>query len=196
MMTYIQTNTKTIRLNSLPVIRRMEKDDLQPVMEIDRLSFNLPWSESAYQYELFENPNSRLWVAEVPQPDGKSCVVGMIVVWLILDETHIATLAVHPDYRQKGVAQQLLTTALIQIIHEGSSLATLEVRANNIIGQRLYRQFGFVIVGNRPRYYRDNNEDAIIMTVNGLGNEYLHWLESGARQIQSDIQPAISGDAC
>jgi ribosomal-protein-alanine N-acetyltransferase len=101
----------------------------------------------------------------------------MVVVWLIVDEAHIATLAVHPDYRGRRIARRLVKVALKEAILRGMNQATLEVRANNLAAQNLYRQLGFEIVGNRPRYYRDNNEDALIMTVSGLGQSYLDWLE-------------------
>jgi len=97
----------------------------------------------------------------------------VIVVWFIIDEAHIATLAVHPSYRGFGVAKCLLTTALKSALDKGMKLATLEVRANNHAAQALYRHFGFENVGQRRRYYRDNNEDAIIMTLNHLDNSII-----------------------
>ena len=56
--------------------------------------------------------------------------------------------------------------------------STLEVRASNLVAQKLYEKFSYHVVGQRPRYYRDNNEDAILMTVKGLGPAYLQWLET------------------
>lgn len=146
----------------------MVEADLPQVLEIDQQSFSMPWPLSAYYYELRENPNSLLWVAETETAAMDCKVVGMIVVWLVVDEAHIATLAVNPHYRQRGIARDLLTWALKAIVQKGFCIATLEVRAGNIAAQNLYRTFGFQIVGCRPRYYRDNNEDALIMTVEGL----------------------------
>ncbi len=160
------------------LIRPMCKEDLAQVRAIDHLSFSLPWPEQAFSYELFENPAARLWVAEVKSDEGRELVVGMIVVWLVLDEAHIATLAVHPEYRRRGIAKQLLATALYHTMHEGARRAMLEVRAGNLIAQSLYRQFGFVVVGRRPRYYRDNDEDAILMTLHHMDASYARWLES------------------
>lgn len=160
------------------IIRSMCKDDLEQVRAIDRLSFSLPWPEQAYAYELFENPRARLWVAEVRNIEGKPQVVGVIVIWLILDEAHIASLAVHPDFRQQGIAKQLLIAALRGAIKEGARQATLEVRAGNYIAQNLYRQFGFVVVGRRPRYYLDNQEDAVLMTLHHIDETYMQWLEA------------------
>lgn len=158
-------------------IRPMQMSDLAQVHAIDQHSFSMPWPASAYEYEINENPYSLLWVAEVSPEGGAPMVVGIVVVWLILDEAHIASIAVRPDYRSQGIAQKLLITALRGAIQKGSQLATLEVRAQNLIAQRLYRRFKFEVIGRRVRYYRDNNEDALIMTLTRLGSEYLEWLD-------------------
>jgi ribosomal-protein-alanine N-acetyltransferase len=160
-------------------IRTMQPDDLAQVVAIDQLSFSLPWPENAYRYELFENPGSLLWVAEKVNAAQRQ-IVGMIVVWLIIDEAHIATIAIHPDHRGQGIAAELMATGLAGAIRKQMSSATLEVRLNNMPAQKLYQRFRFEVVGKRVRYYRDNNEDALIMTVDGLGADYLNWLERGA----------------
>ena len=110
--------------NALPAavrIRPMRLEDIDAVIQIDRLSFSLPWPASAFRHELVENPTSLLWVAEVDSPEGGRCVVGAVVVWMILDEAHIATLAVHPDYRRRGISRQLLVTVLRQAIERGAT---------------------------------------------------------------------------
>ena len=170
----LQANDATI------LIRRMQAADLPQVHAIDKISFTMPWPESAYRYELFENLSSLLWVAEAQEQGGASRLVAMVVVWLVVDEAHIATIAVHPDYRGQGIAQELLCVALIESIEKGMHSATLEVRARNLTAQRLYRRFRFVEAGVRPRYYRDNFEDALIMTANKLDRDYLQWLKDGA----------------
>jgi len=159
------------------IIRPMRQEDLAQVLAIDQASFSLPWPESAYRYELNENRNSLLWVAETTLPGSQLFIVGMVVVWLVLDEAHIATLAVHPAYREQGVAKRLLITALRESIHLGMTVATLEVRASNTMAQELYRQFGFEVVGRRRRYYRDNYEDALIMTNSRLDISFLDGYE-------------------
>jgi len=157
----------------------MQVDDIEQVHGIDQASFSLPWSIGSYRFELLQNPASLLWVAEWAPPQGEKRVVGSIGVWLILDEVHIATLSVHPDFRGKGISRALLAVALQEAIRKGARRCTLEVRAGNAIAQALYRRFGFKVVGLRPRYYRDNDEDAFIMALDDLGREYLEWLESG-----------------
>ena len=163
-------------------IRPMRLDDIPQVSAIDRLSFNLPWPESSFRYELLENPRSLLRVTEIDLPGGGPQVVGAIVVWLILDEAHIATLAVHPDHRRSGVARRLMMDLLREIIPQGTRLVTLEVRESNLPAQSLYHRFNFSVVGRRLRYYHDNYEDALIMSLDNLDGAYLDWLERSGWQ--------------
>lgn len=174
--TYITMSLSLPDLSTRPCsaevfIRPMQMEDLEAVHAIDCLSFSLPWPAKAFRYELLENERSRLWVAVVKTAEGNVQVVGDIVVWLVVDEAHIATLAVHPDYRRCGIARQLLATALEAARQMGMQSATLEVRAGNLAAQKLYLSFGFEIVGRRHAYYQDNQEDALIMTLADLGRE-------------------------
>lgn len=155
------------------IIRKMSIDDIERVIAIDRLSFSLPWPERSFRFELTDNPASRCWVAEI---DGK--VVGIIVVWLIIDEAHVATIATHPDFRRQGVAKRLLAHALRELSHEGAQSSFLEVRASNVVAQEMYRKFGYEESGVRPRYYKDNDEDAFLMTLESLDVERLEDQEA------------------
>ncbi len=150
------------------MIRKMILEDVEHVIAIDRMSFSLPWPERSFRFELTDNPASRCWVAEV---DGK--LVGMIVAWLIVDEVHVATIATHPDFRRQGIAKKLLSYALQHLSIEGAQSSFLEVRASNLAAQEMYRKFGYEESGVRRRYYKDNDEDAILMTLESLGVEKL-----------------------
>jgi len=145
-------------------IRPMTMDDLETVVAIDQMSFTTPWPANSYRYELLENQASRSWVAEVCPQCGKPEVVGMVVTWLIEDEAHIATIAVHPAHRGLGIGKQLLLTVLRECADRDVHIVTLEVREHNEVAISLYRQFGFEVVGRRRRYYKDTGEDALIMT--------------------------------
>jgi [ribosomal protein S18]-alanine N-acetyltransferase len=144
-------------------IRRMTLEDVPAVHEIDTLSFTLPWPERSFRFELTENPVSRSWVAEF---NGR--IATMLVLWLIVDEAHIATLATHPDFRRQGIGERLMIAALLSARAEGAARAFLEVRAGNAGALALYKKYGFVLAGLRPRYYKDNNEDAILMNLEDL----------------------------
>lgn len=144
----------------LPVeIEPMRVRDLDAVLAIERVSFPTPWSRYAYLSELLENDQAHYVVARTS--DGK--VAGYLGMWMIVDEGHITTIAVHPAYRGRGVGRQLLAAAEIIARAHGGARLTLEVRVSNYIAHGLYQKFGYVDVGIRPGYYRDNNEDAIIM---------------------------------
>lgn len=153
-------------------IRRMEARDLGAAAELDRISFTHPWALGHYQYELLENRDAYLWVAECENE-----LVGVLVAWLILDELHIATLAVHPDHRQQGIGANLVETALREGIARGATCSHLEVRKSNLPAQTLYHHFGFEIVGERKNYYPDDQEDALLMSLYNLGEKYPQWLD-------------------
>lgn len=145
------------------VIRPMTLEDVPAVHEIDVLSFSLPWPERSFHFEIVDNDVSRPWVAEV---DGR--IAAMLVLWFIVDEAHIATIATHPDFRRQGIGEKLMVAALVAVREEGATRAFLEVRAGNLGAQALYKKYGFIVDGVRPGYYKDNNEDAILMSLNGL----------------------------
>jgi ribosomal-protein-alanine N-acetyltransferase len=155
------------------IIRKMMLDDIEQVIAIDRVSFSLPWPERSFRFELTDNPASRCWVAEV---DGR--LVGIVVAWLIVDEVHVATIATHPEFRRQGIAKRLLSHALRELRHEGAQSSFLEVRASNYAAQEMYRKFGYEKSGIRPRYYRDNDEDALLMTLESLDVERLEDQEA------------------
>jgi ribosomal-protein-alanine N-acetyltransferase len=139
------------------------------VTEIDRLSFALPWPERSFRFELTGNDTARLLVAEMPA-GGDTRVVGFLGYWLLVDEMHISTLAVHPEMRGRGIGEWLLEAGLEQARSQGAEMSTLEVRPSNKAAIALYRKYGFELVGRRRAYYQDNNEDALLMTLSGLSD--------------------------
>lgn len=158
----------------------MQLPDVEQVYSIDVLSFPLPWSERSYRFELTENPTSCTWVAEAVDPRAQTQVVAMIVVWVILDEAHVATIAVHPDYRRRGIGQRLLARTLLDIVERGVIQVYLEVRRGNLAAQAIYERFGFEVTGVRPGYYRDNKEDALLMTLNPIRIDVLRLYAGSA----------------
>jgi ribosomal-protein-alanine N-acetyltransferase len=153
--------------------RPMVLADVEQVHALDQASFTLPWPERSFRYEVTQNSNAILWVAEMTADDRSPQIAGMIVIWLVVDEAHIGTIAVHPDYRQHGIGRILLARGLLESQGRGARRAYLEVRRSNLAAQALYRQFGFLEVGVRPRYYQDNREDALLLTLSKLDVEAL-----------------------
>jgi [ribosomal protein S18]-alanine N-acetyltransferase len=155
----------------------MQEADLERVHTIDQVSFPVPWPRGAYAYEVQRNPASLCLVTETLSEEGERVLVGMLVGWLVIDEIHIATIAVDPLYRRRGIGRQLLLAGLREAFIRGASSATLEVRASNTAAQAMYRDFGFELVGRRHGYYQDNAEDALLMTLVDMDADYLEWME-------------------
>lgn len=140
----------------------MAVGDIAAVMTIDRLAFTAPWKASGYEYEITANEIAHYQV--LLYQDARTCLVGYVGHWLMSGEAHISTLAVHPAWQGMGLGEALLLRCLDQATRQGAGQATLEVRRSNIPAQKLYKRYRFQQVGVRPRYYRDNREDALILT--------------------------------
>lgn len=166
-------------------IRSMIPADLDQVYALEKTCFAAPWPYSSFEFEINENPAARLWVAEVPTAERDNQIVGMIVAWLLVDEIHIATIAVDPDYRRKQVATRLIWTAFTELLQEGAVSATLEVRESNHAAQNLYRRLGFQPVGKRPGYYQEKGESAVLMTLNSIDPDYLTDISIQGEEIMS-----------
>ena len=145
------------------VIEAMRLDDLPAVHLIEKASFTSPWPEHAYRSELESNRLAQYLVARVDER-----VVGYGGMWLMVDEAHITTFAIHPAWRRQRIGERLLLAFLDLAIDRGAHEATLEVRLSNLAARRLYEKYWFRPVGLRPRYYSDDQEDALIMTTEPL----------------------------
>ncbi len=177
-------------------VEPMRVEDIPAVHEIERASFTAPWPSYAFRQELEGNRLARYLVAR----DGDR-IVGYAGLWQMVDEAHITTFAVAPAYRRQGVGQHMLLELLRIAETVGAAVATLEVRVSNMPARRLYEKYGFRPVGVRPRYYTDNNEDALIMTTAELRSRdmrvRLRHLAADLRARTGDPVPdaADAGDA-
>lgn len=144
-------------------IRPMTAGDLPSVHLIERASFTTPWPAQAYRQELETNRLAYYLVALIGER-----VVGYGGIWLMVDEAHVTTFAVHPAYRRRRIGERMLIALLDLAVDRQAREATLEVRLSNLPARRLYEKYGFRPVGIRPRYYSDNQEDALIMTTEPL----------------------------
>jgi ribosomal-protein-alanine N-acetyltransferase len=157
----------------------MRLDDIAEVAAIDKVSFPTPWSDRTYRQELRENPAAYLYVAEVERRSyDASSIIGYVGFWFIVDEAHISTIAVRPDWRRQGIGRVLLEYALEQARTLGAELVTLEVREGNQAAIKMYQTFGFLIKGRRRGYYRDNDEDALVMFLDRLSLRHAETRET------------------
>ncbi|HVM29672.1 MAG TPA: ribosomal protein S18-alanine N-acetyltransferase [Candidatus Limnocylindrales bacterium] len=140
-------------------IAPMTVRDLDEVQAVERASFAVPWPAYALRQEIETNRLARYLVVRAGEQ-----VVGYAGVWLMADEAHVTTFAVLPEWRRRGLGGRLMVAVMRLAEEVGARVVTLEVRLSNVAAQRLYQRFGLRPVGVRPRYYSDNNEDALIMT--------------------------------
>ena len=136
--------------------------DLDAITEIERHSFPTPWPRETFEAELTRE-GARLIVARGAPGARPGTLLGFCNYWIIVDELHVHAIATHPDHRRAGIGGRLLEHALAEARARGCVRATLEVRRGNAPAIALYQRAGFRGVHVRPRYYQDNQEDALIM---------------------------------
>lgn len=156
-----QTNVS----ESILEIKSLTSADLSAVLELDIACFGGLWTLDGYQREL-DSPNSDLLGLFSPVSALK--LLGIGCFWSILDEAHITILAIHPQYQHQGFGQALLFSLLKTACDRSLERATLEVRVSNLAAISLYQKFGFKTAGIRRRYYKDNDEDALILWLGDL----------------------------
>jgi len=139
--------------------RPMSTADLDEVMLIERTSYRFPWSTGFFLQEL-QIACARSILAEV---DNK--IVGYVLFWLLPGMADVHNIAIHVDFRRRGIARLLLTKVLLAARQQSLTRVTLEVRKSNLPAQKLYESLGFVASGLRKGYYSDDGEDALAMTL-------------------------------
>ena len=153
--------------NSSPlVIEPMTDADVKEVLRIEQQSFATQWPSNAFYQELHDNKLAHYYVGRI---DGHVVAYGGI--WVILEDSHVTTIAVHPRFRGRKYGEIMLLRLLDEAIGRGASWMTLEVRETNAVAQNLYRKYGFTTVSTRKGYYSDNNENALVMWAGNLKSE-------------------------
>ena len=186
------------------VVEPMELEHLDQVRRIERACFPTPWPRNAYRREIEKNERARYLVVRTtseaaPTPTRRQFpmslfslgrpeardVVGYCGVWVMLDEAHITTIAVDPDYRRLGLGQLLIIQMARIALQAQATRMTLEVRMSNEGAQKLYRKYGFSDGGVRPRYYSDDFEDALIMRSEDLGScDFAERMDAGEEELR------------
>ena len=139
------------------IIVRMKEGHVCAVAELEKLCFSDPWSENSVASEL--NNKLALWL--VAEEEGR--VAGYIGSQTCGDESDVMNVAVHPDFRRRGIAEALVNSLVAELKAVESHCLTLEVRASNEAAKNLYSKLGFSQIGRRPNYYRHPREDALIL---------------------------------
>ena len=178
------------------ILRRMRREDIPQVVEIDRQAFPMPWSTNVYHYELDHNPLSVMvslalagemspapplsglggWLRRLLGTNGTSgpaqVIAGYGGFWFSRQEAHISTIAVRPDWRGHGLGEVLLAGMVRRALFMEAKVISLEVRVSNEPAIALYRKYDFARFGIKRGYYRDNNEDAFDLRVSPVDALY------------------------
>lgn len=141
-------------------IRYMTLEDISAVLDVEHQTFAMPWTASAFYYELTSNRFAAYFVAEADQQ-----VIGYCGCWVVIDESQITNVALLPEYRGKSIGEALMRTSMQYARMRGGRRMSLEVRQSNERAQNLYNKLGFTAGGIRENYYTNNQEDALVMWV-------------------------------
>ncbi len=178
--------TKKLTTHDSFVLLPMEVADIDEVRTLEKRCFQSPWPRESFRYEIERNRMARYFVLRRLQPEGpaptaqpspgflrrlfrrapaaeQGSLVGFAGIWMMVDEAHITTLAVAPEFQRQGLGELLLVAVTELSGVEGAKMMTLEVRESNSIAQRLYEKYGFGRHGIRPNYYSDDGENAVVM---------------------------------
>lgn len=149
----------------------MTVEDLAQVIALEVQAFPAPRSAAFYRQEVTQNRYANYWVLHaVPAgaPVTQAVVIAYGGYWLMGEDAHLVSIAVAPQWRRQGFAEWLLLELIATAWQQGAHLVTLEMRVSNTAAGALYHKLGFQEVGRRKRYYRDNDEDALLLSLAGL----------------------------
>ena len=139
------------------IIEAMTSAHVSQIAELEKLCFSDSWSEKSIETEL--SCRLSLWLVAM---EGEQ-VVGYVGSQTVIDESDMMNIAVHPDFRRRGIAEALVAALEDGLRQRGSRALTLEVRDSNVPAIALYEKMGFRQVGLRKNYYRNPKEDARIL---------------------------------
>lgn len=140
------------------LIRAMDIDDLDRIVELEQLLFTSSWNKSDFLYEILENQFSFNFVLE-----NDDIIVGYVGVWLIYEQSQITTIGIDPHYQRRGYGTELMRAMIDLASQHGCEVMSLEVRVSNELAILLYESLGFEKQAIRKDYYQDNHEDAYLM---------------------------------
>jgi len=151
------------------LLRRAQPPDLAALAAVEAACFTHPWTEAQIAEEMAVAPPGGVFVLEGrPRAEGTAGICAYCAFRLVLDEMHVMNVAVAPAQRRRGLARRLLRFALRRAARAGARVAFLELRAGNREALALYESLGFRRLSRRRAYYRQPDEDALVLVLEGL----------------------------
>ncbi len=142
-------------------LRPMREEDLRQVLAIEQVAYPFPWTLGIFQDCL--RVGYCCWVVVLDKR-----VIGYGVMSVVIDESHILNLCIHPEWQGRGLGRKLIQRLLKVARQHGAETAFLEVRESNLAALALYDKLGFMEIGRRRDYYPaadDEREDALVMSL-------------------------------
>ena len=163
----------------------MTTDDIDDVVQIESEAYGEHhWAKSSF-YDEMNNNLAKYYCAKTDE--GK--MVAYAGIWNIIDEAHITTIAVKPEFMRRHIGEALITKILEGCYEAKIKYLTLEVRESNIPAIELYKKYGFSSLGTRKGYYQDNDESALIMwTENIFHEKFKKLFEENKRNLTKYIE--------
>lgn len=175
----MQTNIETVQ------IKKMTPQDIDGVIQIEESAYgDHHWSRESFLNEI-NNELAKYYALHTQ--DGK--LAGYAGCWHILEEAHITTIAIAPEFRRRNFGQCLLKRIIDDCYLEKIKYITLEVRVSNTAAINLYTKYGFSSFGTRKGYYQNNNEDALIMWTKNI---FFDEFKNNYEQIVKDLEGKIT----
>jgi len=151
---YLKTLDSGVQIKIHP----MQWDDIEQVYQLEKRIFIAPWSRASFEAELLNRYSYNLVAT------NEHVVIGYAIIWMFVDELHIANLAGKDSWRGCGIATWIMNIIFNIAQEHQIKIMHLEVRKSNEAAINLYKKFGFEIVGYRKNYYEKEKEDAILMS--------------------------------
>lgn len=139
---------------------KADAEHVDEMHEIEEQVFPTPWSYNSLYEDVVNHKSAYYTVGLV---NGK--VISYAGFWFVIDEAHITNVAVKPEFRRKGIGKKMMELLLAEAKRRGIVTISLEVRQGNTVARNLYTGLGFRANGLRKRYYQDNGEDAVLMSL-------------------------------
>ena len=141
-----------------------DPDDIPALVDIHARSFERGWSESEFD-TLLQDKLVNCFVLRHSNARVTDKVIGFVLARSAADEAEILTIAIDPDFRAKGAGRRLMGDLVRKLYGDRVAKLFLEVDADNKAALSLYKALGFVKVGERKAYYRQEDGDASLALI-------------------------------
>jgi len=163
-----EVNSMTVHDSNHWNIRMATLENLDVLAALEVACFSVPWSKKSFEAELKGNQFSQILMIPHSEYGLEVQAIGYICVWMVFEEIRFLNLAIHPEFRRRGLATQLIGEAIRLGREEGCCRGMLEVRESNHAAKNLYESFNFQAYATRKSYYTNPTEDAILMILEPL----------------------------